>query len=320
MTRVLVTGAAGFIGSHVAEALLARGDEVVGVDNFDPMYSRAAKQRNLESALTQPGFRFEERDLTDPGAVAPLLSRDTVVVHLAARAGVRPSLRDPVGYAHANVTGTAAVVEAMQQAGATRLAFASSSSVYGDTTPAPFREDAVAVDPVSPYAATKRAGELLLRALAPIRGLRVAALRFFTVYGPRQRPDLAIHAFARAMAAGEPLTLFGDGSDARDYTFISDIVGGVLSAVDWTASAPVGVEPFNLGGGEPVTLRRMVDELAAALGREPRIVWAPVQPGDVRNTEADLAKSGRVLGYHPRTPFREGIRRFVAWFEEAHAY
>jgi UDP-glucuronate 4-epimerase len=199
-----------------------------------------------------------------------------------------------------------------------RIAFGSSSSVYGDSTPVPFREDAVAVEPLSPYAATKRAGELLLRAVAPIYGFRSAALRFFTVYGPRQRPDLAIHAFARRMAAGEALTLFGDGTQSRDYTYCDDIVAGVLAAVDWTATAPVGMEAFNLGGNRAVPTGAMVAEIAKAMGVEPRIQWAPMQPGDVQQTAADLTKSGAVLGYAPRTPFPEGIRRFVAWFREAH--
>ena len=181
------------------------------------------------------------------------------------------------------------------------------------------REDAAAIHPISPYAATKRAGELLLEALAPHAGLRVASLRFFTVYGPRQRPDLAIHKFTGRLARGEAITMFGEGTEARDYTYIDDIVAGVLAAVDWTATAPVGVEPFNLGGNEAVPLRRMIETIAGALGVTPRIERAPRQPGDVLLTSADLAKSARVLGYHPATPFPEGIRRFVAWYRDTNA-
>jgi len=318
VTRVLVTGAAGFIGSHLVEALSAQGDEIVGIDNFDPFYPRAMKEQNLAEIGQRRGFSFREQDMLDVPALRALLTPDTVIVHLAAKAGVRPSLADPVGYARANVTGTAAVLEAARQAGVSRIVFGSSSSVYGDSTPAPFREDAVATAPVSPYAATKRAGELLLGSVAPIYGFRAASLRFFTVYGPRQRPDLAIHAFARKMVEGRTLTLFGDGTQARDYTYCDDVVAGVLAAIAWTATAPVGVETFNLGGSRSVPTEAMVAEIARALGVEPKIEWAPMQPGDVQRTAADLTKSGAVLGYAPKTPFPEGIRRFIRWFREAY--
>jgi UDP-glucuronate 4-epimerase len=318
VTRVLVTGAAGFIGSHLVEALARRGDEVIGVDNFDPFYPRAMKERNLAVAGTLPGFTFREQDMLDTDALGPLLTSDTVVVHLAAKAGVRPSLADPVGYARVNVTGTAAVVEAAGRAGVSRFVFGSSSSVYGDSTPVPFREDASATEPVSPYAATKRAAELLLHSLAPVYGFRAASLRFFTVYGPRQRPDLAIHAFARRMVEGRTVTLFGDGTQSRDYTYCDDIVAGAVAAVDWTARAPVGVDTFNLGGNRTVPTGAMVEEIAAALGIQPRIEWAPMQAGDVQRTAADLTKSQAVLGYMPGISFPEGIRRFVAWFREAY--
>lgn len=319
MTRVLVTGAAGFIGSHLVEALLERGDEVIGVDNFDPFYPRAMKERNLREIGQRPRFCFVERDMLDVEALAPLLTADTVLVHLAGRAGVRPSIADAVGYARANVMGTTAVLEAARRAGAVRVVYGSSSSVYGDATPTPFREDAPAVTPVSPYAATKRGGELMLQAVAPLHGFRAAALRFFTVYGPRQRPDLAIHAFARRLAQGLPLTLYGDGSQARDYTYFDDIVRGVLAAVDWTATAPVGMDIFNVGGARPVPLRTLVSVLARAMGVEPRVEWAPLPPGDVQRTFADLEKSRRVLGFDPRMPLEDGIARFVTWFRRAYA-
>ena len=318
MTRVLVTGAAGFIGSHLVEALSAQRDEIVGIDNFDPFYPRAMKEQNLVEVGKPQGFSFREQDMLDVPALRALLTPDTVIVHLAAKAGVRPSLADPVGYARANVTGTAAVLEAARQAGVSRIVFGSSSSVYGDSTPVPFREDAVATAPVSPYAATKRAGELFLGSVAPIYGFRAASLRFFTVYGPRQRPDLAIHAFARKMVEGRTLTLFGDGTQARDYTYCDDIIAGVLAAIAWTATAPVGVEHFNLGGSRSVPTEAMVAEIARALGVEPKIEWGPMQPGDVQRTAADLTKSGAVLGYAPKTPFPEGIRRFIRWFREAY--
>lgn len=318
MTRVLITGAAGFIGSHVVEALVRRGEEVIGIDNFDPFYPRAMKEGNLAEMGPLPAFTFHEQDMLDVEALQARLTPDTVIVHLAAKAGVRPSLADPVGYARANVTGTAAVIEAARRAGVSRFVFGSSSSIYGDSTPVPFREDAAAIEPVSPYAATKRAGELFLDSVAPIYGFRAASLRFFTVYGPRQRPDLAIHAFARKMMKGETITLFGDGTQARDYTYCDDIVAGVIAAVLWTETAPIGVEAFNLGGNRSIPTGDMVAEIAGAMGIEPRIQWGPMQPGDVQRTAADLGKSGAVLGYGPKTPFPEGIRRFVRWFREAH--
>ncbi|HXS24335.1 MAG TPA: NAD-dependent epimerase/dehydratase family protein [Gemmatimonadales bacterium] len=319
MTRVLVTGAAGFIGSHLVEALAGRGDDVVGVDNFDPFYPRAMKERNLREIGERPGFCFHELDMLEVEALARLLRPDTVLIHLAGKAGVRPSIADPVGYARANVGGTAAVLEAARRAGVRRVVYGSSSSVYGDSTPTPFREDAVAVEPVSPYAATKRAGELLVHAQAQVQGLQVASLRFFTVFGPRQRPDLAIHSFARRMSEGRPLTLFGDGTQSRDYTYCDDIVAGVLAAVDWTATAPVGTEIFNLGGSRPVALKQLVATLSTALGIQPVIEWAPMQPGDVQQTWADVSKSARVLGYAPQTRLEEGIDRFVTWFRGAYA-
>lgn len=319
MTRVLVTGAAGFIGSHLAEALLARGDEVIGVDNFDPFYPLEVKRRNLQTALSLPGFQFHQTDILDAAGMGALLTPDTVLVHLAARPGVRPSIADPAGYARVNLEGTTALLAAARDRGVSRIVFGSSSSVYGDDTAPPFREDAPAIGPLSPYAASKRGGELMLQALAPICGFRAAALRFFTVYGPRQRPDLAIHAFARRILAGETITLFGDGSQSRDYTYVADIVKGIVATIDWTAGAPVGLEPFNLGGSHPVPLRDMVAALGRALNREPRVQWAPMQPGDVQHTWADLAKSGRILGYRPETSFEEGLRRFAAWLEEPDA-
>jgi nucleoside-diphosphate-sugar epimerase len=318
VSRVLVTGAAGFIGSHVVQALAGQGDEVIGVDNFDPFYPRSMKERNLAEIGRMPGFSFRELDLLEVPAMRALLTPDTVIVHLAAKAGVRPSFADPVGYARTNVAGTAAIAEAARQAGVSRIVFGSSSSVYGDSTPVPFREDAAAVVPVSPYAATKRAGELLLGSVAPIYGFRTASLRLFTVYGPRQRPDLAIHAFTRKMVEGRTLTLFGDGTQARDYTYCDDIVAGVLAAVAWTATAPVGVETFNLGGNHPIATEAMVAEIARAVGVDPKVEWAPMQPGDVQQTAADLTKSSAVLGYQPKTSFPEGVRCFVRWFREAY--
>ncbi|HXF96807.1 MAG TPA: NAD-dependent epimerase/dehydratase family protein [Gemmatimonadales bacterium] len=314
--HALVTGAAGFIGSHTCEALLARGYAVTGLDNFDPFYARAVKERNLAGLRGMPGFDFVEADLVrDP---VPL-DGVSVVVHLAAKAGVRPSLENPVAYMEANVTATARLLEAARRAGVSRIVFGSSSSVYGDTTPTPFCETHPATEPISPYAASKRAGELLAYTFAHLYGLRVLCLRFFTVYGPRQRPDLAIHRFTDLVARGRPVPMHGDGSSERDYTYITDALAGILAAVEWTAQQPPGrVDIVNIGGGGRVRLDRLVALIAAALGRPARIERLPDQPGDVRLTDASLEHARRVLGYRPRVAIEEGIRHFVRWYEETH--
>lgn len=315
--RVLVTGAAGFIGSHVCEALVARGDDVIGLDNFDPFYARSVKQRNLGGLLAGPRFRFVEADVArDPLPVSGV----SVVLHLAAKPGVRPSLEDPAAYSEANVTGTVRVLEAARRAGITRVVFGSSSSVYGDATPAPFAEDAPAATPISPYAASKRAGELMAQAFAHLYGMQIASLRFFTVYGPRQRPDLAIHRFTDLIARGLPLRMHGDGSSERDYTYITDCVKGVLSAVAWTAQPRTGgtAQPINIGGGSRVRLDRLIELIGRTLGREVRIERHPDQPGDVRLTAADLRRAERELDYRPRVDIEEGIRLFVRWYQEVH--
>ena len=314
---VLVTGAAGFIGSHVSEALLARGDEVVGFDNFDPFYARDVKERNLEGLRRTKGFRFVEGDIVRH----PLpLGGVSVVVHLAARPGVRPSLEDPASYSETNVTGTVRVFEAARRAGIRRVVFGSSSSVYGDTTPAPFSEEAGAAQPISPYAASKRAGELMAQAFAHLYGLQIACLRFFTVYGPRQRPDLAIHRFTDLIARGQPVRMHGDGSSERDYTYITDCVDGVLAAVEWTDRPRRGgiAEPINIGGGARVRLDRLIEVIGRAVGREVRIERHADQPGDVRLTDADLRRAGRELGFRPKVGIEEGIRQFVRWYEATH--
>jgi len=314
--KILVTGAAGFIGSHVSEALVARGHAVVGVDNFDAFYARAVKERNLETLRSSRAFRFVEADVArDP------LPLDGVgaVLHLAAKPGVRPSLEDPGAYTEANVTATARVFDAARRAGIARVVFGSSSSVYGNTTAAPFAESAPALEPISPYAATKRAGELLAYAFAHLYPLRIICLRFFTVYGPRQRPDLAIHRFTDLIARGQPVRMHGDGSSERDYTYISDCVDGVLAALARTeAAAPGSVEMLNIGGGARVRLDRLIALIAKTLGREARIERHPDQPGDVRLTDADLHRAEQALGYRPRVGIEEGIKNFVRWYEETH--
>ena len=314
--QVLVTGAAGFIGSHVCEALVARGHAVVGVDNFDPFYARAVKERNLERLRSNRAFRFVEADVARDSLP---LDGVSAVLHLAAKPGVRPSLEDPGAYTEANVTATARVFDAARRAGIARVVFGSSSSVYGNTTAAPFAEGAPALEPISPYAATKRAGELLAYAFAHLYPLRIICLRFFTVYGPRQRPDLAIHRFTDLIARGQPVRMHGDGSSERDYTYISDCVDGVLAALARTEAAAAGsVEMLNIGGGARVRLDRLIALIAKALGREARIERHPDQPGDVRLTDADLHRAEQALRYRPRVGIEEGIRNFVRWYEEIH--
>jgi UDP-glucuronate 4-epimerase len=318
VSRVLVTGAAGFIGSHVAERLVARGDDVVGLDNFDPFYPRETKEANLAGLRRAPGFRLVEGDIRDRDLVAGLLTSDMAIIHLAARAGVRPSLEDPALYASVNIEGTAVLLEAARRAGLRRFVFGSSSSVYGDTAPVPFSEDWPALLPVSPYAATKRAGELLCTTFTQLYRQRAIALRFFTVYGPRQRPDLAIHKFTRLIREGSPIPFYGDGSSERDYTYIDDIVGGVTAALDWTAAPEPGLEIVNLGESRTTSLRALVDLIARTVGREARLDRQPAQPGDVVRTCADVRKAGRLLGYRPGITVEEGIPRFVRWFEGYH--
>jgi UDP-glucuronate 4-epimerase len=315
--RVLVTGAAGFIGSHVCEALLARGHDVVGVDNFDPFYPRAVKERNLEGLRRAAGFEFVEADVVRQPVP---LDGVSVVLHLAARPGVRPSLEDPASYSETNVTGAVRVFEAARRAGIRRVVFGSSSSVYGNATPAPFAEDGAAAWPISPYAASKRAGELMAHAFAHLYGMQIACLRFFTVYGPRQRPDLAIHRFTDLIARGQPIRMHGDGSSERDYTYITDCVDGVLAAVEWTARPQSGgvAEPINIGGGARVRLDRLIEVIGRTVGREVRIERHPDQPGDVRLTDADLHRAGRELGFRPKVGIEEGIRQFVRWYEATH--
>jgi UDP-glucuronate 4-epimerase len=319
VTRVLITGCAGFLGSHVSEALLAHGDEVIGLDNFDAFYGRAVKEANLATLRTEPRFRFVEGDIRDAALVRGLLSAGDAVVHLAARAGVRPSIEDPVLYTSVNVDGTATLLEAARTAQVKAFVFAGSSSVYGDAAPAPFQESFAATEPISPYAATKRAGELLCATYVHLYGMRIISLRIFTAYGPRQRPDLAIHAFTRLMAAGQPVPQFGDGSTERDYTWVGDIVPGVVAARDWAARGDgPAFEIVNLGESRTVRLDRLIELIGQALGVTPRIERRPMQPGDVRRTSADVSRARALLGYSPSMAIEDGIPRFVRWYEETH--
>ncbi|MFH0981452.1 MAG: NAD-dependent epimerase/dehydratase family protein [Planctomycetota bacterium] len=310
MPKVLVTGAAGFIGSHLCEALLGRGDVVVALDDFNDFYAPATKRANLAACLGHTHFTLAEGDIRDAGLVNEAAQGVDVVVHLAARAGVRPSIAQPLLYESVNVGGTLVVLEAARRHGVRRLVFAGSSSVYGNNEKIPFSESDNVDSPISPYAATKKAGELLCHTYHQLYGIGVICLRYFTVYGPRQRPDLAIHKFTRLIEAGEPIPVFGDGSMARDFTYIDDIVAGTLAAIDRCD----GYHIYNLGESTPIRLNDLIGALEKALGRKARIERLPRQPGDVERTYADITRARRELGYQPSVDLDTGLGRFVEWF------
>lgn len=316
---VIVTGAAGFIGSHLCERLVARGDQVVGVDSFDTFYDPAIKRRNLSALAGNPAFRLVEADLRDAARLVSEVAEAggegaSALVHLAARAGVRPSIQDPLLYSQVNLDGTTSTLELARQLGVGGFVFGSSSSVYGNSPDVPFSESDPVDRPISPYAATKRAGELLCHTYSHLYGMAVVCLRFFTVYGPRQRPDLAIHKFARLMAAGEPIPVFGDGATRRDYTYVDDIVQGIEGALAFAAAHPGAFEIVNLGESDTVTLSRLIELLAHSLGVTPVLQRLPAQPGDVDQTYADIGRARALLGYRPETRIEDGIPRFVEWF------
>ncbi|MFN3648036.1 MAG: GDP-mannose 4,6-dehydratase [Armatimonadota bacterium] len=314
MARVLVTGAAGFIGSHVSERLLSRGDTVIGLDCFDPFYPRPIKERNLEGLRSHPQFTLVEADLRNVGSVMDAFHehRPERVVHLAAKAGVRPSIQDPAAYVQTNITGTLHLLLASGEVPVEHVVFASSSSVYGDASRVPFVETDATDEPASPYAATKKAGEALCFTYHRLLNLPITCLRFFTVFGPRQRPDLAINKFVRLIEAGKPVPFFGDGTTSRDYTYVDDTVDGILAALD----NPDGYQIYNLGRSDPVSLRDMLATIERVVGKPAIIDQQPDQPGDVRTTYADVSKAAERLGYAPKVEFEEGIRRFVSWFRQ----
>ncbi len=315
--NILVTGAAGFIGSHAAQALIARGYRVIGVDNFCDFYDRSWKEMNLKS-IREP-IEVEEIDITDGVAIDRLVAKakPAAILHLAAMAGVRPSIEQPAYYARVNVEGTTHLLQAAVRHKVGKFLFASSSSVYGNAAKVPFSEDDAVEEPISPYAATKRAGELICYTFWHLYKLPVASLRFFTVFGPRQRPDLAIHKFTRLISRGEPIPVFGDGSTSRDYTFVDDTVAGIVAALERCDRYRI----YNLGGSEPVSLTKLIQELERAIGKAAIIDRRPAQLGDVERTYADLTRATGELGYKPQVSLAEGLRRFVEWFREyGHLY
>ncbi len=312
MKKVLVTGAAGFIGSHLGDALLARGDYVIGIDCFDTFYDPAIKRRNVAEASGSDRYVLHEIDITNEAALADVFQKERpdVVVHLAARAGVRPSLEDPNLYHRVNIVGSQHILDACRNHPVSHLVFASSSSVYGGIKETPFRETMACNRPVSPYGATKRMNELMAHVYHHVYGLKVTLLRFFTVYGPRQRPEMAIHKFTRLIHEDEPVPMFGDGSSRRDYTYIDDILDGLLKSVDM----PLDYEIFNLGESHTTSLKELIDLLSDTFGKAVKVRELPFPPSDMETTFADISKARETLGYSPATAMREGLAKFAAWY------
>ena len=314
--NVLVTGGAGFIGSHFIERLLMAGNQVICVDNFDPYYPPEVKRRNVEELQKNGLFRLEECDIRDKSAIERIFRayRIDSIVHLAARAGVRPSIAQPVLYHDVNILGTLQLLEQCREHDIRNFVFASSSSVYGVKDRIPFREDEKLSRPVSPYAASKLSGELICYTYHTLYHIPVSCLRFFTVYGPRQRPDMAIHKFIRLIDNEKEVNLFGDGSSKRDYTYVDDIVDGILAALE----NPSGYDIFNLGNSDTVELTHLIAVIENQLGKKANIRYLPSQPGDVPITCADITKAGRILDYHPKVKIEEGIENTVRWYSNDH--
>lgn len=310
--KIVVTGGAGFIGSHLIDTLLERGDEVINIDNFDPFYSEGTKRDNIKSHFHYKGYTFENVDIRDKDRLSIVIPEDTeVIVHLAAKAGVRPSILDPISYQEVNVRGTQNLLEVAKEKNIKQFVFASSSSVYGKNPNVPWSENDRVLEPISPYASTKVSGELLGHVYSHLYDIRFLALRFFTVYGPRQRPDLAIHKFLRLMSEEKEITLYGDGSTRRDYTYISDIIQGILGAMTYSET---NYEIINLGNNETVELLEMVESIEQVSQKVADKKFIEEQQGDVKQTWADISKAGRLLNYKPRYDLTKGLHEFRTWF------
>jgi UDP-glucuronate 4-epimerase len=309
---ILVTGAAGFIGSHLCEKLLENDLQVTGIDNFDPFYDPEIKKRNLENIFKHPKFHFYEVSITDIAALEKVFSEHQFshIVHLAAKAGVRPSIEQPFAYKTTNIDGTMNLLELTRKHHIDRFIFASSSSVYGNNNKIPFSEDDPVDHPISPYAATKKAGELICYTYHHLYKINIFSLRFFTVYGPRQRPEMAIHKFTRRIDSGEPVELYGFGKPKRDYTYIDDILQGVVSAIEKVN----GFEIFNLGESKTISTNDLIDVIEKKIGKKAIRSQVEMQPGDVNATFADISKAQKLLDYKPKTSIDEGISKFVKWY------
>lgn len=320
--HILVTGGAGFIGGHLCRRLLQDGHTVSAIDNFDPYYDRSIKEEGIQDLHGHPDFRFYEHDINNTSFLLSVLGGQDIdaVIHLAAKAGVRASIENPVGCAHFNITGTQSMLDFARQMGIKTFIFGSSSSVYGNNDKVPFSEQDAVHNPISPYAASKRSGELLAHTYHHLYEMSVHCLRFFTVYGPRQRPDLAIHKFARQLLSGKQITMYGDGTTSRDYTYVEDIVDGVLASVQRAhAIEEPEYEIINLGGSETTMLKDLIMAIGEAVDIEPSIQQLPRQPGDVKRTYADVRKAGDLLGYSPSISIEEGLQRFGNWVKTYYA-
>jgi nucleoside-diphosphate-sugar epimerase len=315
MRAILITGAAGFIGSHLCDKYLALGHRVIGVDNFDDFYSRSIKEDNLRSAQMSHNFQFYEMDVLNINKIEIEGEIDTVI-HLAAKAGVLPSIKSPEDYIETNVLGNLKVLEFINNRSIKKYVFASSSSVYGNCDTIPFNENEVVSTPISPYASSKTSAESLNYVYHHLYGIDVINLRFFTVYGPRQRPDLAIHKFIKNIYLGRPIHVYGDGSTSRDYTFIDDIVTGVMSAVEYVGQKADVCEVINIGSGSPISLKDLIEALFTVTGKETELIYEEEKPGDVKTTYADISKAKLLLDYQPSTNAIEGLNKFNTWFLE----
>jgi len=311
MAKIIVTGGAGFIGSHVCEHLLARGDSVACVDNLNDYYNQSIKEKNIETCRESKNFTFHEADIRDKENLEGIFEKEqpAKVVHLAARAGVRPSIEQPLLYEEVNVGGTLNLLEICKDSEIENFVFGSSSSVYGSSEQTPFREDGPTM-PVSPYGVTKRSGEFFCQTYNHLYNIPISCLRFFTVYGPRGRPDMAIHKFTKSIKEGATVEMYGDGTSERDYTYISDIVSGVLSALD----KKLGFEIINLGNSKSIRLQQLISVVEDAVGKKAEIKELPMQLGDVKRTCADISKAKKLLGYEPKVDIRQGIENFVNWY------
>lgn len=312
----LITGGAGFIGSTLAERLLRDGSQIISVDNFNDYYNPALKYKNISALKEYDGFKSYETDIRDTDNLRRIFdeNRIDVIVHLAAMAGVRPSIEDPILYQEVNGVGTQNILEQAKRHDIKNLVMASSSSVYGNCKEVPFREDMVVDYAISPYAATKKANEVMAHVYHHLYDINVIMLRFFTVYGPKQRPDLAINKFTRLMLNNEPIPMYGDGLTSRDYTYVDDIVDGIVRSCDYVEGNQNVYEIINLGSSNPISLKEMIDTIGGVLSMSPRIERLPMQPGDVDRTYADITKARKLLGYAPKTAFEDGVRKFVEWY------
>lgn len=316
MQTYLITGGAGFIGSHLADKLLKEGNKVIVVDNFCDFYNPKIKEDNVKHNLNNANYTLKRIDIRNREKLAKAFDEANVdvVIHLAAMAGVRPSIDNPIYYQEVNCVGTQNILEEMKAHNVKKLVMASSSSVYGNCKEVPFKEDMVVDFAISPYAATKKANEVMTHVYHKLFDFNVIMLRFFTVFGPRQRPDLAINKFTRLMLNNEPIPMFGDGTTSRDYTYVEDIVSGIEKSIEYVNNNNNVYEILNLGNSSPVSLKEMINTIAEVLNKTPKIQELPMQPGDVERTFADISKANRLIGYEPKTSFKQGIENFVKWY------